>query len=204
MIITVHVLKENRTKSDLSLWFRSNRWNYGKFHRFLSPFSSKFPDLNFAPYAPYIYSCYMKPVREARTRTCARIRVIDPGGRWGATSWKIGLGCASRFLKPLPYLRPKSVIFLTLFQTWSKVWYPISAMARDRITGKAVTARTRLEEEASSKKQNRFKTRVHKPYSISDQNGLITFFRPKMLKKKHTLWRRTFLYSLYKGGDWSF
>ena len=30
----------------------------GKFHRFLFPFSGKFPDLNFAPYVLYIYSCY--------------------------------------------------------------------------------------------------------------------------------------------------
>ena len=29
-----------------------------KFHRFLFPFSSKFPDLNLAQYVPYIYSCY--------------------------------------------------------------------------------------------------------------------------------------------------
>ena len=25
---------------------------------------AKFPDLNFAPYDLYIYSCYMKPVRD--------------------------------------------------------------------------------------------------------------------------------------------
>ena len=31
---------------------------HGKFHRFLFPFSSKFPDLNFAPYVLFIYSCY--------------------------------------------------------------------------------------------------------------------------------------------------
>ena len=31
---------------------------HGKFHRFLFPFSSKFPDLNLAQYVPYIYSCY--------------------------------------------------------------------------------------------------------------------------------------------------
>ena len=30
----------------------------GKFHRFLFPLSSKFPDLNFAPYVLYIYSCH--------------------------------------------------------------------------------------------------------------------------------------------------
>ena len=30
---------------------------------------------------------------------------------------KIPVGCAERFQKPLPYLRPKSVIFPALFQT---------------------------------------------------------------------------------------
>ena len=40
-----------------------------------------------------------------------------PGG--GGTSRKIGWGCAARFLKPLPYFRRKSVIFPTLFQTFS-------------------------------------------------------------------------------------
>ena len=34
---------------------------------------------------------------------------------------KIGRGCAARFLKPLPYFRPKSVIFPTLHQTWRPV-----------------------------------------------------------------------------------
>ena len=29
----------------------------GKFHQFLFSFSNKFPDLNFAPYVLYIYSC---------------------------------------------------------------------------------------------------------------------------------------------------
>ena len=48
--------------------------------------------------------------------------------RGGGTFRKIGWGCATRFLKPLPYFRPKSVIFLTLFQTWSKIWYPISEL----------------------------------------------------------------------------
>ena len=41
----------------------------------------------------------------------------------------------------------------------------------------------------SSKKHTQFKTRVHKPYPISDQNGW----------KKHTLWCHTYPYSLYKG-----
>ena len=40
----------------------------------------------------------------------------------GGFSRKIGRGCAARFLKPLPYFRPKYVIFLifpTLIKTWS-------------------------------------------------------------------------------------
>ena len=41
----------------------------------------------------------------------------------------------------------------------------------------------------SSKTPTQFKTRVHKPYPISDQNGY----------KKRTLWHGTYLYSLYKG-----
>ena len=35
-----------------------NNSPHGKFHRFLFPFSREFPDLNFAPYVRYIYSCY--------------------------------------------------------------------------------------------------------------------------------------------------
>ena len=49
----------------------------------------------------------------------------------GVTSRKIGWGCAARFLKPSPYFRPKSEIFLTLFQTWSKIWYPTSDLKPD-------------------------------------------------------------------------
>ena len=52
------------------------------------------------------------------------------------------VGCAARFLKPLPY-------FPTLFHTWSIIWYPLSDLkpwppARDRSAWQAVTARTRL------------------------------------------------------------
>ena len=39
----------------------------GEVHRFLFPFSSKFPDLNFAPYVLYTYSCYMKLVRDTNS-----------------------------------------------------------------------------------------------------------------------------------------
>ena len=52
-------------------------------------------------------------------------------------------GSAVRFNKPLPYFRPKSVIFPTQCQTWSKIWYPISDLkpwspARDRSAWQAV------------------------------------------------------------------
>ena len=36
----------------------NNNSPHGKSHRFLFPFSSKFPDLNVAPYVLYIYSCH--------------------------------------------------------------------------------------------------------------------------------------------------
>ena len=45
----------------------NNNSPHGKFHRFLFPFSSKFPDLNFAPHVLYIYSCYMNPVRDTNS-----------------------------------------------------------------------------------------------------------------------------------------
>ena len=52
----------------------------------------------------------------------------------------------------------------------------------------------------SSKKPSPFKTRLHKPYPISDKNGRIdTLFQKKAAQKKHTLWHGTYLYSLYKG-----
>ena len=35
----------------------NNSSPHGKFHRFLFPFSCKFPDLNFASYVLYIYLC---------------------------------------------------------------------------------------------------------------------------------------------------
>ena len=53
----------------------------------------------------------------------------------------------------------------------------------------------------SSKKHIQFKTRVHKPYPILDQNGRVetdTLFQTKTAEN-HTLWRCTYPYSLYKG-----
>ena len=42
---------------------------HGKSHRFLFPFSTKFPDLNFVPYVLYIYLNYIKPVRNRNSET---------------------------------------------------------------------------------------------------------------------------------------
>ena len=98
-------------------------------------------------------------------------------------------GCAARFLKPLPYFRPKSVILATLFQTWSKIWYTISDLKPgfwpERVTScycthtvvglnikREMVLSPNDEEVANSfKKHTQFKTRVHKLYPISDQNG---------------------------------
>ena len=49
---------------------------------------------------------------------CVSTAVLYPGGEEG--------GVQHAFSKPLPHFRPKSVFFPTLFQTWSKIWYPIS------------------------------------------------------------------------------
>ena len=45
----------------------NNNSPHGKFHRFLFPFFSKFPDLNFAPYV-LIFSHVMKPVRDTNSK----------------------------------------------------------------------------------------------------------------------------------------
>ena len=39
------------------------------------------------------------------------------------------MGVCGTLPEPLPYFRPKSVIFPTLFQTWSFNQYPISDLA---------------------------------------------------------------------------
>ena len=51
-----------------------------------------------------------------------------PGGYF-QKNWK---GCAARLLKPLSYFRPKSVIFPTLFQTWSPGARRVT-VARDKL-----------------------------------------------------------------------
>ena len=64
---------------------KDNNSPHGKFHRFLFPFSSKFPDLNFAPYVLYIYLIFthvMKTVRDTNS---------EPG--LPVVGLKINIGC---------------------------------------------------------------------------------------------------------------
>ena len=99
----------------------------------------------------------------------------------GDTSRKIGRGCAARFLKPLPFFRPKSVIFHTLFQpealepgAWSErvtSCYGLYTVVAVNIKREMVLSPNDEEVANSSKKHTHFKTRVHKSYTISDQNG---------------------------------
>ena len=115
----------------------------------------------------------------------------------GGTSRKQnGWGCAASFLKPLLYFRPKSGIFPTLFetlikkfdtlfQTWSTGGRRVTSFyGAHTVVGVNITREIDLspitndEEVANrSKKHTQLKTRVHKPYPISDQNGF----------KNHTL-----------------
>ena len=216
VIITVHVLKENRTKSDLSLWFRWNRWNYCKFHRFLSPFPSKFPDLNFAP-----CSLYLLMLHDTRKWhklwvwvTCARIRVNDSGA---------GGGYFQKNCLGMCVTLPET---LTLFETKIRDFpYPISDLIKSLIPyfshgawPEHGTSRycTHTVGENINRKWSYCLTmkKKHKPDSRLECTSH-TLFQPKMVKidtlfqtkhakENHTFWRHTYLYSLYKGGDWSF
>ena len=110
----------------------------------------------------------------------------------GGTSRKIGWGCAARFLKLLPYFRPKSVIssypisdliknLVTYFRpealepgAWPErvtSCYCTYTVVGVNIKREMVLLPNDEEVANSSKKHTQFKTRVHKPYPISDQNG---------------------------------
>ena len=134
----------------------------------------------------------------------------------GGTSRKIGRGCATRFLKPLPYFRQnlwfslpyfrRDQKFDTLFQTWSPgaervtSCYGTYALIGINIKREMVLSQNDEEVANSSKKHTKFKSRRHKPYPISDENGRIdTLFQNKTAQKKHTLWHGTYLYRLYRG-----
>ena len=66
--------------------------------------------------------------------------------------------------------------------------YGMYAVVGVNIKREMVLSQTDEEVANSSKKYTQFKTRLQKPYPISDENG----------SKKHTLWRGSYLYSLYK------
>ena len=136
---------------------------------------------------------------------CVLNTTKKPGGE--GTSRKIGWGCAALFLKPLPYFRPESVIFPTLFQadqtfdTLFQTWSPGArrvTRARDKLfryvgvnIKREIFLSPNNEEVAnSSKNHTQFKTRVHKPYPISDQNGRNWYralFQTKTAKKPYPL-----------------
>ena len=56
---------------------RTTTTRHSTFHRCLFPFSSKFPDINFAPYVLYIYSCYMKPVRDTNSEPGLPVHLLE-------------------------------------------------------------------------------------------------------------------------------
>ena len=83
----------------------------------------------------YTQSCYSRATVE-RAASLARSTTFEMGPALstlrttgpvpGDNPQKCGWRCAACFWKRLPYFRPKHVIFPTLFQTWTKIQYPIS------------------------------------------------------------------------------
>ena len=128
----------------------------------------------------------------------------------GGTSRKIERECAARFLKSLPYFRPNLWFSLPYFRpealepgAWSEritSCYGTYTVVGVNIKREMVLLPNDEEVANSSKKHTQFKTRVHKPYPISDQNGRNWYpISDQKGFKKNTLWRVTYLYSLYKG-----
>ena len=120
--------------------------------------------------------------------------ICDPNTtkKSGGTSRKIGWGYAARFLKPLLYFSPKSVIFsypipdliknlIPYFRPEAlepSAWpervtscYGTYTVVGVNIKREAILSPNDEEVANSSKKHIQFKTRVHKPYPILDQNG---------------------------------
>ena len=54
---------------------------HGKFHQFLFPFSSKFPDLNFASYVLYIYLCGTHSEPGLLVKSLKRTKTFQKGKR---------------------------------------------------------------------------------------------------------------------------
>ena len=142
------------------------------------------------------------------------------GGGYSQKNWVVV--CAARFLKSLPYFRPKSVIFPTLFKTWSKIWYPISDLTLKSIHYLTPALQSVPEVKPVLKVMfiQSFELKGKWSYRLMMKNQLLlknvpnsrlecinhTLFQAKMVKtdiqngqKNHTLWRPIYLYSLYKG-----
>ena len=112
----------------------NNNSPHGKIHRFLFPFSSKFPDLNFAAYVPYIYSCY-----ETRTwhkqwawitcvGACRKIKIHSPLPSSKNPHFQNEAKCTTLFVKiSFIYVRGKITSF----------WYrgPGNSKKKKSITG---------------------------------------------------------------------
>ena len=121
--------------------------------------------------------------KERQAQLCIK---YDEKPRLG-TSRNIGWGFAAPFLNSLPYFRPKSVIFPYSISHLIKNlihYFRPEALAPgaspERVTScygtytdikREMVLSLNDEEVASSKKNTQFKTRVHKPYLFSDQNG---------------------------------
>ena len=87
-----------------------------------------------------------------------------------------------QFSKPWHNLRPKYVIFGTLFQAWPLKFIPIDLVSRIHslpVKSIAVSGHIRFQ--------------IFRPKWLKS----MPYFRPKLLKN-HTLWYRTYLYSLYR------
>ena len=115
------------------------------------------------------------------------------GGGYFQKNW--GGGCGT-LPEPLPYLRPKSVIFLPyfrpdhefdiLFQTWNPGARCVTSCHGTYTVGLNINMALSAndEEVASSKKHTKFKTRVHKPYPVkTNMVEIDTLFQTKRAKK---------------------
>ena len=132
----------------------------------------------------------------------------------GDTSRKIGWGCTARFLKPLPYFRLNLWFSLPYFRPDQKFYtlfpealepgawperatscYGTYTVVSVNIKREMVLSPNDVEVTTSSKKHTQFKTRVHKPYPISDQNGRNFRLQTKTAEKKQKNKTKTKTYS---------
>ena len=120
-------------------------------------------------------------------------RVAVGGGGDFQKNW---VGVCGTLPEPLPYLRPKSVIFLPyfrpdhefdiLFQTRNPGARCVTSCHGTYTVGLNINMGLSAndEEVASSKKHTKFKTRVHKPYPVkTNMVEIDTLFQTKRAKK---------------------